>query len=131
MNLSRVSISSPRRKMQHSCTLSTYLIFRITNTENYKNKSRKIQKQIMVCTTTNLYRTRTCSIFEPTIGLVHNLRRQRHDVDVGHQRNQTDANWMNHRMRLDFGLKNHHQTSFDYGSQNHRQTTHREQYLRE
>ena len=54
VNLNTVSISSPRRKVQHSCTLSTYLNSQLqlqknTKTNNGKiNKTWYIQKQIFI-----------------------------------------------------------------------------------
>ena len=43
VNLNTVSISSPRRKVQHSCTLSTYLNSLFTITEKYKTNNEKIK----------------------------------------------------------------------------------------
>ena len=55
VNLNRVSISSPRRKVQHSCTLSTYLNSQLQLqkiqkqiTENKKNETWYIQKRILI-----------------------------------------------------------------------------------
>ena len=41
VNLSTVSISSPRRKVQHSCTLSTYLNSQLQLQKNTKTNNGK------------------------------------------------------------------------------------------